>query len=137
MVHVVGVLAEPDPRDDLEHVERHRVFLVESRPIDVLRVGEEALQAGDLLGAALRRRVGQAVVVTLVAQDGRVDRLARQEPLPEAVGKVENRTLALLLPPQSYLLSAEQRQLLGFALYLRIEPEQRRELIEVGLLTAV
>ena len=86
------VLAEPDPGDDLEHVERDHVLLVEAVAVHLLGVGQEALERGDLFGAALGGRVGQPVVVSVVAEDGGVDRLAGQEPLPEAVGQVDGLT---------------------------------------------
>ncbi len=90
VVDVVLVLAKPDASDDLEHVERDHVLLVEAVAIHLLGVGQEALERGDLLGAALGRRIGQPVVVAVVAEDGGVDRLASQEPLPEAVGEVDS-----------------------------------------------
>jgi hypothetical protein len=58
VVHVVVVLAKPDARDNLEHVERDGVFLVKARALDVPCIGQEALQAIDLRCAPLGRRVG-------------------------------------------------------------------------------
>ena len=76
MVDVVIELPEPDARDRLEHVERDRVFLVETAAVDFLGIVEEAAQRGALLGTAEVRGVGQPVVVALVAQNRRVDRAA-------------------------------------------------------------